>query len=286
MEPTGVGVVGLGTMGSGIACACAQAGLSVVAVETTTDRLEAGRSRTRTFLDGSVERGKLDRAEVDPILTRVRGVTSLDDLAGVQLVIEAVSEDPDLKRRVLAAVAEVAPKDAVIATNTSAISVTKLAAAVDTPGRFGGLHFFNPAQLMPLVEVVGGVQSTEQTLETLETFARRLGKEPIRVKDRPGFLVNRLLIPYLNQAVSAYDNGIASAADIDVAVELGLGYPMGPLKLLELIGLDVHLHATTAAYEELQEAAFAPPPLLRRLVDAGASGVKAPAGASTREPSS
>jgi 3-hydroxybutyryl-CoA dehydrogenase len=161
-----------------------------------------------------------------------------------------------------------------MATNTSALSVTELAATVPRPERFGGLHFFNPAPLMKLVEVVAAVQTSEETLDFLESFAKEIGKEPVRTKDRPGFLVNRLLMPYLNQVVQAYDDGLATAEDMDTALERGLGYPMGGLKLLDLIGLDIHLHATSAAYEQTHDPHLAPPPLLSRMVDAGYLGRK------------
>jgi 3-hydroxybutyryl-CoA dehydrogenase len=270
-----VAVLGFGTMGAGIAQVCARAGREVVVLEESEGRLEAGRRRLEAFLGEGVSRGKTTEEERDETLARVRGTTEVGDLAGSGVVIEAVVEELEVKRALLPAVAETVGEGAIFATNTSALSVTELAATVPNPSRFGGLHFFNPAPLMKLVEVVAAVQSSDETLEALEAFAAEIGKEPVRTKDRPGFLVNRLLMPYLNQVVQAYDDGLATAEDMDAAVEGGLGYPMGGLKLLDLIGLDVHLHATSAAYEQTHAPYFAPPPLLSRMVDAGYLGRKA-----------
>lgn len=269
-----VAVLGFGSMGAGIAQVCAQAGHEVVALETSDERLQDGRRRMEKFLGEGVSRGNVTEAERDEALARVRGTTEVGELAGAGVVIEAVAEDPELKRGLLPAVAGVVGGEAIIATNTSALSVTALAASVPKPERFGGLHFFNPAPLMKLVEVVAAEQSSGETLDALEAFAKGIGKEPVRTKDRPGFLVNRLLMPYLNQVVQAYDDGLATADDLDTALEKGLGYPMGGLKLLDLIGLDVHLHATTAAYEQTYEPSLTPPPLLGRMVDAGYLGRK------------
>jgi 3-hydroxybutyryl-CoA dehydrogenase len=260
-------------MGSGIAQVCAAAGHSVVVVEPTDALLEAGRRRIGAFLDEGVRRNKLQPDERDAVLARVEATTDLEQCAGVNLVIEAVSEDLAIKVDLLGRVAPIVA-DALIATNTSALSVTEIAAFLPAPHRVAGLHFFNPAPLMPLVEVVEAVQTDPETTAALVAFARDLGKEPIVTKDRPGFLVNRLLMPYLNQAIADYDAGLASAEDIDVGLELGLGYPMGPLRLLDLIGLDTHRHATEAAYAQTRDVHYAPPPLLERLVQAGRLGRK------------
>lgn len=269
-----VAVLGFGAMGAGIAQVAAQAGYDVVVLDTGTDRLADGRRRVEDFLDGGVRRGKIDEAVRDAVLGRIRGTTDVSGLVGAGLVIEAVAEEHDVKTAVLAEVAAVVGEDAIIATNTSALSVTALATAVPRPERFGGLHFFNPAPVMPLVEVVRAVQTSEETVAALTAFAERAGKSPITVDDRPGFLVNRLLMPYLNDVIQAYDDGLATADDLDTALELGLGYPMGPLKLLDLIGLDVHEHATEAAYAATREPTLSAPPLLRRLVEAGRLGHK------------
>jgi len=261
-------------MGAGIAQVCAQAGYQVVVLEPSTERIEDGQKRLKNFLDEGVSRGKMEEEERNRVLAQVRGVTETGELAGAGIVIEAAVEDLEVKRSLLPAVAEAVGDEALMATNTSALSVTELAATVPNPGRFAGLHFFNPAPLMPLVEVVAAEQSSTETLDALEAFSEDIGKQPVRTKDRPGFLVNRLLMPYLNQVVQAYDHGLASAEDIDTALRLGLGYPMGGLELLDLVGLDIHLHATSAAYEQTHEPSLAPPPLLGRMVDAGYLGRK------------
>jgi 3-hydroxybutyryl-CoA dehydrogenase len=273
-ENGNVAVLGFGTMGAGIAQVCAQAGREVVVLEESEERLEDGRRRLETFLEEGVRREKVTEEERSEVLARVRGTTEVGDLAGSGVVIEAVVENLETKRTLLPAVADVVGESAIMATNTSALSVTELAATVPRPERSGGLHFFNPAPLMKLVEVVAAVQTSEETLDFLESFAKEIGKEPVRTKDRPGFLVNRLLMPYLNQVVQAYDDGLATAEDMDTALERGLGDPMGGLKLLDLIGLDIHLHATSAAYEQTHDPHLAPPPLLSRMVDAGHLGRK------------
>jgi 3-hydroxybutyryl-CoA dehydrogenase len=270
-----VAVLGFGTMGAGIVQVCAQAGHDVVVLEDSDERLEAGRQRLEGDLEEGVRREKVTEEARDETLARVRGTTEVGELSGAGVVIEAVVEELEVKRELLPAVADAVGERAIMATNTSALSVTALAATVPRPERFGGLHFFNPAQRMKLVEVVAAEQSSEETLNALEAFAEGLGKQPVRTKDRPGFLVNRLLMPYLNQVIQAYDDGLASAEDMDTALEMGLGYPMGGLKLLDLIGLDIHLHATSAAYEQTHDLHFSPPPLLRRLVSAGYLGRKA-----------
>jgi 3-hydroxybutyryl-CoA dehydrogenase len=274
MTFTHAAVLGFGAMGAGIAQVCAQAGLEVTVLDTGDARLTEGSTRLREFLDGGVARGKLTAEERDGVLARIRPTTDVAELAGAGLVIEAVVEDAAVKKEVLPRVAEVVGPDAVIATNTSALAVTDLAAAVPHPHRFAGLHFFNPAPVMRLVEVVRALQTDDATVAALLEFAQAAGKVAVEVKDRPGFLVNRLLMPYLNDVVQAFDDGLASARDIDVAVELGLGHPIGPLGLLDLVGLDVHEHATGNAYGQTLDPQFAPPPLLARMVAAGYHGRK------------
>jgi 3-hydroxybutyryl-CoA dehydrogenase len=268
-----VGLLGFGTMGVGIAQLCALAGHQVIVLEASEEIFEVGLGRLETFLDGGVARGKLESTDKESILSMIRGVTDPKDLAGVGLVIEAISEDLAVKLACLKALDAVVPS-AVIATNTSALSVTEIARHIEQPGRVAGLHFFNPAPVMPLVEVVRSVLTEQSTIDFLMEFATHIGKKPIEVRDRPGFLVNRLLMPYLNDVAQAYDDGLATAEDIDVALELGLGYPIGPLALLDLIGLDTHHHATSAAYEATKDHHFAPPPILTRMVQAGYLGGK------------
>jgi 3-hydroxybutyryl-CoA dehydrogenase len=276
-----VAVLGFGTMGGGIAQLCAQAGFDVVVLEMSNELLDRGRNRVDTFLQDGIRRGKVTEENREETLGRIRGTTSSSQLAGVQLVIEAVAEDAEAKLAVLRAAADVVGPNAIIATNTSSLSVTALARGISAPERFAGLHFFNPAQLMPLVEVVRALQTADGTVAALVDFSRKIGKEPVEVADRPGFLVNSLLIPYLNQVIQAYDEELSSPEDLDLAIELGLGYPMGPLELLDLIGLDVHLHASEAAYSQTRRPEFAPPPLLRKMVAAGYLGKKSGRGFKT-----
>lgn len=265
-------------MGAGIAQVCAAGGLEVQLFDSAQERVDAGLERIDGFLAGSVERGKLSDAKRDEIRGRVSDARDFADLAQTQLVIEAVSENLEVKRQVLRRFGEAVAADAIVATNTSAIPITDLADSVPNPERFAGMHFFNPAPLMGLVEVIGGLRTSEDTLVRLMDLADRLGKEPVRTKDRPGFLLNRLLMPYLNQAIREYDDGLADADDLDAALELGLGYPVGPLRLLDMIGLDVHLHATTAAWEQTRDPHLVAPPLLRRMVAAGRLGNKSGSG--------
>ncbi|MGI5132419.1 3-hydroxyacyl-CoA dehydrogenase family protein [Pseudonocardia sp. CA-107938] len=268
------GVVGFGTMGAGIAQVVAQSGRAVTVLELDAGRLATGSAAVRTFLDGGVARGKLTEDERDTVLGRITGTTDVRDLAGADLVIEAATENAGTKREILARVAAEAGDSAVIVTNTSALSVTDLATALPRPGRFAGLHFFNPAQLMRVVEVVRALQTDEGVVERLVSLVESFGKDPVVVKDRPGFLVNHLLMPYLNDVVQEYDDGLATAEDIDTALKLGLGYKLGPLELLDLIGLDVHDHATTSAYAATLDPCYASPPLLRQMVAAGRHGTK------------
>ncbi len=267
-------VVGFGTMGAGIAQVLAQSGRAVTVLELDTGRLENGRAAVRSFLDGGVARGKLTGEEREEVLGRITGTTEVAHLADADLVIEAATENPDVKREILARVAGEVSESAVIVTNTSALSVTDLATALPRPQRFAGLHFFNPAQLMRAVEVVRALQTDERVVERLVALVESLGKDPVVVKDRPGFLVNHLLMPYLNDVIQEYDDGLATAEDIDTALKLGLGYKLGPLELLDLIGLDVHDHATTSAYDATQDQRYVSPPLLRQMVAAGYHGNK------------
>jgi 3-hydroxybutyryl-CoA dehydrogenase len=269
-----VAVLGYGTMGAGIAQVVAQSGRTVVVLEPDQDRLDAGTARLEAFLDGGVARGKLTEQDRSDVLGRVTGTTRLADLADADLVVEAVTEQRDVKQALLAQVADVVGEDALVVTNTSALSVTDLAASVGRPGRFAGLHFFNPAPVMQVVEVVAALQTDADVTERLSAFVESLGRTPVVVKDRPGFLVNALLVPYLNDVVQAYDDELATAEDIDVAVRLGLGHRSGPLEMLDLIGLDVHEKVATSAYEATLDPRFAPPPLLRQMVAAGHLGAK------------
>lgn len=270
-----IGLLGCGTMGSGIAHVFAASGRDVVVLESDDSRVAAGLAAVAGSLDGAVRRGKATPEDRAAALARLTGTTDVTDLAAVDLVIESVSEDVDVKSAVLGRVAAVVGGQVPILTNTSALSVTELAAALPNPARVAGLHFFNPAPAMRTVEVVGALQTEPGLIDRLVELVETLdGKVPVVVKDRPGFLVNALLLPYLNDVISELDSGLATAEDIDVALKLGLGYRTGPLELLDLIGLDVHLHATESAYAATLDDRYAPPPLLRQMVAAGRLGAK------------
>ncbi|MFS2291399.1 3-hydroxybutyryl-CoA dehydrogenase [Actinomadura hallensis] len=273
-----VAVLGFGTMGAGIAQVIADSGRQVVVLETDQERLAAGRARISAFLDEGIRRGKRTEDDKAALLERISGVTGVAELAEpigpVDLVIESVSEDAEVKKPLLSEVAGVVGAEVPVVTNTSALSVTDLATAVPNPERVAGLHFFNPVPLMRTVEVVRAFHTDAALVDRLVSFVESLDKDAAVVKDRPGFLINALLIPYLNDVIQAYDDELASAEDIDVALRLGLGYKSGPLELLDMIGLDVHLHATQNAYEATRDPRYAPPPLLQRMVTAGALGNK------------
>ncbi|TCI96389.1 3-hydroxyacyl-CoA dehydrogenase family protein [Aeromicrobium sp. IC_218] len=270
-----IAVLGLGTMGAGIAQVVARSGRSVVALEADEQRLDDGLAAVAAFLDGSVERGKLAPDERDAVLGRITGTTDVADLSSAEAVVESVSEQLEIKVALLERVAAVVGLDVPLLTNTSALSVTDLAARLPHPERVAGLHFFNPAPLMRTVEVVRALQTGETLVERLVALVGTFAdKDPVVVDDRPGFLVNALLLPYLNDVIGELDAGLATAEDLDVALELGLGYRTGPMRMLDVIGLDVHLHATEAIHAATGDARYAAPPLLRRMVAAGRLGDK------------
>lgn len=270
-----VAVVGFGTMGRGIAQVLAQAGLAIKVLDAAgPSQIESGLTKIRAFMDVGISRGKLDSTTRDAVLARINPVTQVSDLADCDLVIEAVVEDLETKRALLTELEGVLGDDVPVATNTSALSVTELAATLRSPARMIGVHFFNPAPVMRVVEVIRGLQTPATLAEQLTDFVKDLGKDPVLVRDQPGFLVNHLLMPYLNDVVNEFENGLASASDIDTAVRLGLGHRQGPLELLDLIGPHVHLHATESAYLATLDPQFAPPPLLRRMVSSGQSSFR------------
>lgn len=269
-----IGVVGFGTMGSGIAQACAAGGYDVRVVDRDDAALDRGTKAVERFSAAGVERGKFTEDARKEILARLSTSTDMASLAPASIVIEAVSEDLELKQTILRAIEAAVAPDALIATNTSALSVSSLAASLDRPERFIGLHFFNPAAIMPLVEVIRALQTGEEAMDRGFRFSESIGKSPIRTDDRPGFVVNRLLMPYLNHAIRELDEGLGTAEDIDTAVRLGLGHPMGPFELLDLIGLDTHHHATESAYHATGDHQLHPPPLIDRMVTAGWLGNK------------
>jgi 3-hydroxybutyryl-CoA dehydrogenase len=275
MEIRTVGVVGCGLMGSGIAQVCAEAGFKVVVREVSEELLRKGLGRIESFLKKGVEKGKLTPERAQEVRGRLEGTTALERLAGCDLVMEAVVESLEAKRDVYQALDKVCPPATLFASNTSSLSITEMAAASGRADRFVGLHFFNPVPLMKLVEVVRSPLTSAPTFEAAFAFAQRLGKTPIRATDRTGFIVNRLLVPYLLDAVRALEEGVGSTADIDEGMRLGCGHPMGPLTLLDFVGLDTTYYIADIMFDEFREKRFAPPPLLKRMVQAGMLGKKA-----------
>jgi 3-hydroxybutyryl-CoA dehydrogenase len=273
-EISSVGVLGCGLMGSGIAQSAAAAGFPTVVRDVEAGLLARGEAAILKSLDKLVEKGKLEAAARDAALGRLTFTTDLADVAGSDLIVEAVTEDLELKTELWHALDASAPAVTIFASNTSSLSIGDMAAATGRPDRFIGLHFFNPVPLMPLVEVVRAVGTSRKTFERAMAFARRLGKEPIATRDRSGFVVNRLLVPYLLDAVRALEQGVASTADLDRAMQLGCGHPMGPLALLDFVGLDTVVRIAEIMFDEYREPRFAPPPLLRRMTAAGLHGRK------------
>jgi len=269
-----VGVVGCGLMGGGIAQVAVQAGFPTTVVEASPELLERGLGAIRRNLDGLVEKGRLEAGARDQAWGRLRGATRLEDLADADIVIEAITENPQLKKETFARLDAICPPAALLASNTSSCTVTELAAATKRPAQVLGLHFFNPAPVMKLVEVVRTILTSEATVRTAWDFVQELGKTPVATQDTTGFIVNRLLVPYLLEAVRLLESGVATREDIDQAMKLGCGYPMGPFTLLDLVGLDTTLYVAEVMFQEFREARFAPPPLLKRMVMAGHLGRK------------
>ena len=269
-----IGVVGCGLMGSGIAQVSAQAGYRTIVREVDDETAAAGIDRIGSFLAAGVERGKVSAGDRDRILANISGTSRLEDLAGCDLVIEAIVETVDAKREVFATLEGVVGADTVFASNTSSLCITELASATRRPERFIGLHFFSPVPVMKLVEVVRGLATSDETCESVFAFGRSLGKDPVTAPDRPGFIANRLLIPYLLDAIRAYEEGVGTIEDIDKTMSLGCGYPMGPFTLLDFVGLDTTCYIAGIMYDEFRDPRYAPPPLLKRMVLAGRHGRK------------
>ena len=273
-----VGVLGCGLMGSGIAQVCAMAGFEVTVLEVEQKYLDKGfagiEKSLGKFAERPVEKGGITPAQKDEIRARLRGTTNKADLADCDIVIEAIIENVEEKKKMWASVDSIVKKEAIFASNTSSISVTELLTAVKRPERFVGLHFFNPVPLMKLVEVVKTIATAPEVYDAAYLFAQKLGKVPVRTSDKTGFIVNRLLVPYLLDAIRAYEEGVGSIEGIDNAMKLGCGYPMGPFTLLDFVGLDTTYYITQVMYDEFKERRFASPPLLKRMVMAGWYGRK------------
>ncbi|MCB0217731.1 MAG: 3-hydroxybutyryl-CoA dehydrogenase [Caldilineae bacterium] len=270
-----VGVVGCGLMGAGIVEICARSGFSVVVSEVSQEALHAGLGRLRKSLDRGLDKGKLSKAEHAEALDRVRGTTDLEDLSDCDLVIEAVVESLEVKRQLFARLDEITEDHAILASNTSSISITKLAAATDRPEQVIGAHFFNPVPVMPLLEIVRGMQTSEACFETLRAFGAALGKQiVVALKDNPGFIVNLLFVPYGLDAIRGLEQGVATKEDFDTAMRLGMNHPMGPFELMDFVGLDTMLFIADAMYAETLDPRYAAPPRLRQMVAADMLGRK------------
>jgi 3-hydroxybutyryl-CoA dehydrogenase len=269
-----VGVVGLGTMGAGIAQVCIEAGFETIGREVEGSLGEKARGRIDHFLARKVEKGQLAADAKDAAMSRLELTTELDALGDCDLVIEAAFEDLAVKHEIFRSLEAGVAEDAILASNTSALSVTQIAATTEHPERVVGMHFFNPAPLMKLVEIVRAERTADDVFEAAYTFATDLGKAPIRCNDTPGFVVNRILIPLLNDCIRVLDEAGVSPEDLDTAMRHGAGWPMGPATLLDLVGADIHVHASEALYEKLREPRMAPPPRLVRMAQAGKLGRK------------
>jgi 3-hydroxybutyryl-CoA dehydrogenase len=275
VEISRVGVVGLGTMGAGIAQVCLQAGFEVVGREVAPELGDRARDRIDHYLARGVEKERLTQDEKEAALGRLTLVTELDDLASCLLVIEAAFEDLAVKRELFEGLERIVTPDAILATNTSALSVTEIASATSTPERVVGMHFFNPAPVLPLVEVIRTAQTSDEVFDAAYAFVQRIGKEPVACNDTPGFVVNRILIPLLNDCVRVLDEARVSPDDVDRAMRFGANWPIGPCALIDLIGVDVHVHASEALHAALGEERMAPPDRLRRMQADGHLGRKA-----------
>lgn len=274
MEIKKVGVVGCGLMGHGITQVSAQAGYDVVVAEANQDKLDAGIGKITKQLGRAVEKGRMEQADADAVLARIRGTLDLNDFADCDLVVEAVTENLDLKLGIWKELDGIVKEEALFATNTSSLPVINQAACTARPDRFFGLHFFNPVQVMKLVEVIQAITTSEETLEAGLEFGRKLGKLTVSTKDKAGFIVNRLLVPYLLDGIRGLEEGIGTIEEIDAAMKAGAGHPMGPLTLSDFVGLDTLMSISNVMFDEFRERRFAAPPTLRKMVAAGFYGKK------------
>jgi len=274
MEIKKVGVVGCGIMGSGITQVCAQSGYQVVVSEINDELLNKGLASINSVLTRSVNKGKLSQQDKDAILSRIKGTTNTKDFHDCDLMIEVAIENTDLKKKIFAEIDKICPKHTILATNTSCLSIIDIAMATTRPDKVLGIHFFNPVPVMQLIEIIKTIATSDDTLETGKTFGKSLGKTIVVTQDAPGFIVNRLVMPFLLNAIRMLDAGIATRDDIDTAINLGLNHPLGPLALSDLIGLDTVFFIVNSIYEELKDPQYAPPPLLKKMIAAGWLGRK------------
>ena len=269
-----IGVLGCGLMGAGIAQVCAQAGFETIVREIDQKFIDKGFGIIEKNIKRSVEKGKISKQDKDAIWKRLKGTLELDDLKECALIIEAVVENLELKNEMFSALDKICPEKTILASNTSSLTIMAMAASTNRPDRFCGMHFFNPVPVMQLVEVIKTIATSQETANICFEFCKRIGKTPILAKDNSGFIVNRLLIPYLLDAIKVLEEGLASTEDIDTGMKLGLNYPMGPLALLDFVGLDTTYNIANIMFEEFREQRFAPPPLLKKMVLAGYCGRK------------
>ncbi len=274
MEIKKIGICGCGLMGSGIAEVASKAGMTVVVREINDDLLKKGLGRIDKSLSRAVQKGKLDEAGKKAVLDKITGTTKLEDIRDCDLICEAIIENIDEKIKLYGDLDAIVKTDAIFASNTSSLSITEMGAATGRPGKFCGLHFFNPVPVMKLVEVVRTVATSEETFETAKAFGEKLGKVVVSCKDTPGFVVNRLLVPYLLDAIRALESGVATREDIDTGMKLGCGHPMGPLELTDFVGLDTTYYIAEILFEEFKDHHYAAPPLLKAMVKAGYCGRK------------
>jgi len=274
MQIKTVGVLGCGLMGAGIAQVSAAAGHKTIVREVTQGALDKGLGRMRKFLDDGVTKGKVTAEQRDTTLANLSGTTDFAAMKDCDLIVEAIVENIDVKAGAYAALEAIVGAQTIFASNTSSLCITELAAKTKRPDRFGGLHFFNPVPLMKLVEVVRGLTTSDETYQSLMAFSAAIGKEPITAPDKPGFIVNRLLVPYLLDAIRCYERGLGTVEDIDKGMKLGCGHPMGPLTLLDFVGLDTTYYIANIMFDEFKEPMFAAPTLLKRMVLAGKLGRK------------
>ena len=274
MDVKRIGVIGAGTMGRGIAQVCAASGFDVVMSDISADAVAAGLAAIEKQLARAVEKERMSAAEKDAVLSRIETVTGIEAMADADVCIEAATENPEVKLELFRSLETVCREDTILASNTSSISLTKIAGACARPERVIGMHFFNPVPLMKLVELIRALQTSDATFEAAQSLAAHLGKTAVAVADSPGFVVNRMLVPMINEAVYALAEGLASAEEIDLAMKLGLSHPIGPLALADLIGIDVCLDVMDVMYREFSDSKYRPCPLLRKMVDAGRLGRK------------
>jgi 3-hydroxybutyryl-CoA dehydrogenase len=269
-----VGVVGCGSMGSGIAQLCAQSGYQVVVSEINDELLKKGLASIDKTLARSVEKGRISQQDKDAVISRIKGTTNTKDFSDCDLVIEAAIENLDLKKKIFAELDGICPKHAILATNTSCLSIIDMAVATKRPDKVLGLHFFNPAPVMKLLEMVRTIATSDEVVEVSQKFGQSLGKTTVIARDAPGFIVNRLWLPFLLHAIRLYEDGVASREDIDNAIQLGLNYPMGPLTLSDMVGIDVVKFVSDALYEQLKDPRYVTPTLVDKMVAAGWLGRK------------